>query len=114
MDYINDRVLDAFNNDDFEKIEKYLLLGADPCVGDGQLLRYAVINNNDNLLSLLLIDKSEYTEKNKKIVKGNKNIVNLACSYNSINCVNKLYKYIDINDFTGTNTLKMLNEITGC
>jgi len=103
MDKLNKKLSDAFNNNDHIKIKKYLNLGADVCVET--MYKYAVANDDIELLDLLLLH-------NTNCIKKNKDIINIGCIYNSSKCLKKLLDYIDMSDYDGSSLQFVLKEIT--
>ena len=87
MEALNKKLIGACNNNDYEKIEKYLSQGADPCVDDECLIRDSVFLNDTKLLNILL----NYI--NDSYVNGD--IINIACAFNRVECVKLLYNKIN-------------------
>jgi len=103
MTSLYSELISAYNNNDYNKMEKYLKQGANPCTNDAELFNNVVIRNDYETLKLLLKyvdDISEYRD-----------IINLACAFNSVDCIKILYNKINLNDFKETHALQIINKI---
>lgn len=90
---MNDKLYNAFIEDDYIKIDKYLSKGADPTIYDNKLYKYAAANDDIDLLIILF--------KYNKCIKD-KGIVSIACSFNSQKCIKYMLSYINIEDYKRT------------
>lgn len=104
MNYINEKLLFAFGNGNLSKMNKYLLLGANPTINDGFIYKYSVMCNNTDVLLLLL-------QFNKEYVNENDDIIITACTYNSVECIKILSKIINKQQFEKTDILTIINQL---
>lgn len=101
MTSINEKLLSAFNAGNVDKIMKYLELGADPTINEGILYKYASMFDNGDFLLLLM-------KYNEKYIDENDDIISIACTYNSIECIKILSTKINKNKFKHTDILSII------
>ena len=101
---INNKLYDAFMNDDYTKMNKYLSNGANPNIYDNKLYKYAVSNDDIDLLKLLL-------KYNESCIFDDKSIVTLACAYNAVDCLHNLNTIINLENYKKTATYTILKRI---
>lgn len=104
MEKLNEKLYNSFLNNDRDKINKYLLKGAEPTTHDNELYRYAAANDDDCLLNILL-------QFNKTTVLTDKGIMTLACMYNSVKCIKILCNIINRYDYKRTPSYDIIQKI---
>lgn len=106
MKSINEKLLDAYYNNDLSKMEKYLKQGASPSQSEDALFTMAACSGEYDVLKLLI----QY-DKDKHIIE-NKQIMGLAALYNHTNCIKLLLgNGVNPNDFVNTTIYDEIKDI---